>query len=330
NVEWTEEHHATRTPEELEQLRLQIDGRPEHPLRFEYEEARRRIEHGPDIVSVRAWLGDRGTSRISLTPEIGRGIEYGITERHFWALEGDWLGIHDPDRGIPDGRDYRGQDLQIRSQFEEFRAGGPLRLLGSAGFRLESATGHEDRWEVVIESANGLASVILVGHRDARFGYLPSTLTFLSRLDSNQRFVVTSQTRRTDWTSLMVRGNELVFAKTIEKRDDDGRLSERRLFESLLPISAQELASYTAVPKPGSEDPVLGLIRLRLVDDYRVGTGLEPVSTTYDGDQPNREVDYAERANQQQRGPSVARAGWIIAGASVVLVLGIAIRARLR
>jgi hypothetical protein len=110
------ELYTLRPPEEIERLRKEIEGKPDHPMRRVVEGYDRMLEDGPSVFEYAARV--RGWDRWRLNQDRPPGDPTAwndtvVTPTHAFQLNPDQIALIDPRVGYPEGRQLNSMSNEI-------------------------------------------------------------------------------------------------------------------------------------------------------------------------------------------------------------------------
>lgn len=303
---------ASATQAQVEQWRREIQGKPDHPRRGDYETQSRRLAQGPDIMTGRLAWWDRDTARLGTESPwmdqkrsyVDTGVLGGVDR---WVKTPVSLIAADPQTPHPANIDY-GYDKIVRSAAETLAG---LASGGLVGVSIDPET---------IEARRDGDGYVLSGR------HASGKLRFEARAKwHGDRAEITRVTiRRTEndrvYRSLAASGwRELVgwgwCATTLTRTDEDGSVQSISI-QDVEPIDRPSVELLAAVPRVGDADPWRGAWKPERVDDFRSSS---PTRTTIaqDGSELVRPVVF-----DLNRSP-LRWAGWVSGAAASSLVAGI-------
>lgn len=212
-------------------------------------------------------------------------FDRGVTSQHAWSLNGSGLGQHgeivlvNPARGYPEGYNFGLEDGQIRREIWNFATCGLAHLGGvTEWFELAPVVADGDGWIVrprpISERAEGLAIEIRGAREpDGRIGPI-TRVRLTSEKQPQQGFEFRGFDFRTfdrgDRSDLPIG----VYHR-LERYHADGRLAEVLTLKRFEPVAADTVDTVAAVPRPGINDGVRGVVRPQSIRDFRDGDPID-------------------------------------------------------
>jgi len=266
-VEFDQLYHPKVTQAELEALRIEIQGKPDHPARREMASHERRLATGPDRKSWKVWLLTTERWRVNGSNEFPTGIpfvDYGRDGNDAWVLMDDSMVVIDADKPPPN-RNYSREESLVRMHLDEFLYAGLGQTRGEAAFSHLAIEG--DRWSVrrtVTLAPESEVVVELAGRwdADAERGFVERRTLIASPFGAPGRRWDFSGWRHEPLLKSWVCGR-------VDEIAPDGRPHESFVWRGVAPVTAQEVEALIAVPDPLGEDPVRGIVKVRAVSDFR-------------------------------------------------------------
>jgi hypothetical protein len=256
--------------DELNQLRAEVPGKPEHPRKAELEQFEERLRGTPTI--QRFVVYSAGDDRWRCCLDLGGvWIDSAVNRGLGWTLSRDDLNIFSLADDRQEGRDPRSE----RNLFAT-----PLSRLMDGGFG-ECARGgllpgpmevRGDRWTFraatppLSEGAAPAFQVVFSGRWDEGLerGFVDELNMMMEPI---YRDGFGSSIRFANWQVDPELG--VWIAGSVESRFPDGRLDARYVFDGAAAIGEGGIDAILALPTPGSVDPVRGPATFRSIFDHR-------------------------------------------------------------
>ena len=310
--------HAEVTRAELESLRIEVQGKPDHPARRKLDTHERRLTSGPDRCEWTIWFLSPERWRINKTYQFPTGIphvDHGRDRSDSWVLMDNSLVVIDADKP-PENRNYAAEDGIARMHLEAFLYAGLGRTRGKSV--LSNLIVKGERWTVrrTVTLAPGSETELeFEGRWDANAGR-----GFVeSRRIAASPYAETIGTR---WEYAQWQHEPLLdvwVSKRVDQFDPSGKPEESLEWQSVTPVSQKEVEAMIAVPDPLASDVVRGRLKVRQVSDYRANARVFK-SINDDG---------VVQTHSQERGSprgNMQLVGWMLATLIVAALVFIRVR----
>lgn len=261
------EWHKQAAPREIEQLRIEVEGKPDHPKRDEYEKLVAYEAGKLDIEQFTIWSQESGKWRMSIDYE-GRLLsrspaDYVLMPGRAWQRSHDIVLI-DPDQPT-DRYDLAPSESAFCFDLRLFLYGGlglvpmsdaKLKVDGieADGFVIRVTQGSDIEVEVrcVWDSSKGTGNTL-----DARM---------LRALNGHagRRFIFS------DWADDEAMGDQV--ARRVENYAPSGNLEQVLVWRGSSSIDEAEFQALTDDPSPDRADPIRGDVTVKRVKDLRTTT----------------------------------------------------------
>ena len=266
-VEWEARLHPEVWGRDLERLRRDVPGKPDHPQRGVLERTERRLASGPDVERHAAWLGERG--EIRRRERIGTASENDLvlTDRLAWSAVGDALVVMDPRDGWPEGRRWGGHGRSTRQSLASFFDGALSIRAGGGHLEIDGFGLEGDRWWAEAAHEIGLR-VRYEGLWDAARGVGRAESAEVVRSDPTPEEVGKRWEAR-EWSWREEAGGWV--AGVLVELAPGGRVLREEVLVELSEVGERELREVLALPdfEGGGADPVLGEVEWASVTDFR-------------------------------------------------------------
>ena len=297
--------HPTMSAEELAALEARVEGAPDHPDRAQVEEARRRLEQGPDETAYEVWYSRSGRWRYNTTWLYdGTYFDAALTERASWGMTQAQLSVMDPGRAPPPGRDYSSLEGEFGRHYRLLVCGG-MQAGRPIGMRPARAGVRDGVWSGVASAGDRL-EIELRGRYSAEAGrVLPDQYRYSASARSPE--VVGKSWTMTGWRHDGVLDEWI--ASRVDVRDPSGVLIESVVYDGSEPLDEAEFGAVTATPTTDGVDPARGAAAFGSVLDFRPGRETR-VRFTDEGPQA-RPLTASEIGLPARR---LRVGGWVVAG----------------
>lgn len=267
-VRFDQLYHAEVTRAELEALKLEVVGKPDHPAHQKMAAHERRLSVGPDRRAWTVWFLSPERWRINKTAQYPTGIpftDHGRDRNDSWVLLDDSLVVIDAGKP-PVSRDYAAEERIARMHLEAIFYAGFGRGRGETA--LSDLVVNGEKWTIRSTTTIPPASTFvleLAGRwdTDAGRGFVES------RRITASPFTETVGTR---WEYARWRREPALDAWVSTRVDEiapDGRVIESLEWQGVEPVSQKEVEAMIAVPDPLAADVLRGSLKVRQVSDYR-------------------------------------------------------------
>jgi len=314
-VEYIETVHDEVSVEQVEALRAEIEGLPEHPKRAMYDRLMQRLATPTRRIRHRMWYVGPNTWRVS-TDYIHDPAQYSdsvLTPEVTWTASPDSLQVAEP-QSVPERFDITKHFAPAESALRKFVVGG-LAPNGPLRFRPTRASVKGDHWNALAETTDG----------KRQFEYAGTVIGGEARVKTRS---VTVAADRPDLVGLVYGFGSWAYsdhmgrsvAHRVEKRSSSGQVrSEIELVE--LRRIAGESQAVLRMPE-GGQDVVRGEISVASVYDLRPGRNT--VTTFQGGSEQTQALRFETTAPQ----PLLR---WVaIVAVSVAAVILVALKLRYR
>ncbi|MCL4740593.1 MAG: hypothetical protein KJZ54_00155 [Phycisphaerales bacterium] len=325
SLRWRVEDRYVPTQAELDALRNEVAGRPDHPKRPQLNIYERRLRDGPDVVHYELWLD--GETRWRLNTNFPPGFLDGGYIDTAWAPGSAWklaprgLTIAESSPETESAQTLLSSRSTFTSHVSRLLDGGmgvarTMRLTERAEPVLDGT-----RWSVVASSepiASGVRRRVRfsgVWDRDADRGFVRAAEVIESPSNSQARWDIDS------WIYDDTLGRHV--ATTIRYRADG--VDQRIVFEGAGVIPKGGFDALTRTPRPGETDPIRGRVDPPAVRDHTRGTTL-----LRDEEGRLRQVEVAGESPSTKAEGGLWRGIGVAALVATLLVMGVLWLARRR
>ncbi|QOJ00823.1 MAG: hypothetical protein HRU70_10090 [Phycisphaeraceae bacterium] len=323
-IRWREEEWSVLSAEELEVLRAQIEGRPEHPRRGEVTRADRQASSGtPDtmrwvLFSDRGigWRLTHGMSWINLTTDAC------VTTDRSWRRFGDGMTVYRPEHADrPDlevGAVPRAEENVFAPNLSCLLDGGLHKLARVLEMRLDLVSVSGDRWEVMLKHQGPVVyDVRLRGRWDGTSGR-----GFVERFEIPENGYSPEGSGLfevyTGWAYVPELGRWV--CAQVDRHRPDGRMWRRIVFEGVVPMPEGGWEALTRIPDGKTPDALSGHVEVRSVRDFR---SMEVRAASKEGEEVVRPI---ERRATAGFGGWLRPIGWGMLALAVVLLVWLKVR----
>lgn len=303
---------------ELERLRGIVEGKPDHPLKQQYEDLKWQFNNGPQQVRYRLWYGDSKHWRMSRdlhqrTPL--QFIDLAVRGGEAWQLTDRDLSLVDAadppvDRNPANAIRVLPIYLQ-RWMFPGMAPGTPL------GLKPESSEVLGETWKGTIRSATGDRVIELRG-RVVDGSVRVDTSTMVQALDEPRWTGSTS--RFSDWSYNSLLGRSI--ARSCTSFDHAGVPWQAEIVNEIRALREGELAGLLTTPTAAGEDSIRGTTTFVAINDFRNGvrTDLREAGST--------QTPLPEWTQRKTPPKWLRPSGWILAAGIVVALVWVRLRTR--
>ncbi len=328
-MHWIVEVHFVPLPAELERLRSEVAGKPEHPDRQSLADYERRLKGQPTLRRKTLWARAQDNWRHNSDVEDPRGVPWDIalTPRSGWHLSTESLQIGDAREGFSKQFDPTSYVRGFWPEAGQLLDGGLT--LGNSFFgnlRVEDVGVEGNRWVAhtrrYTQKGAGSYFVDYEGVWDgaAERGFVTRMTQFA---DNPERSVI--ERRETAGWEHEPTLNRWV-ARRAELYGRDGRLDRVLRFDGVTPGSKGRFEEVTRIPRHDRDDPVRGKLSFTRIMDYGKGT-IEELGET---ERVVAQMPPGLVGNKVARSSSWHRwIGWTAAGALVVAFGALRVRRHL-
>lgn len=307
-IEYRELRGSMLNAAQLVALGREIEGKPDHPRRAEFEREVGRRDHGPDLRAVRFWFAPGIGWRESRTMTSGGQETYldtASTDEYTWIMSPKIMSAIDTKGARPKGRNYETAIQTVVVEVGLFTDRGLSYLRGGAA-KIKRVSGDALSWKA-----------------DAKFDRTNIEIEVAGTV-SNGRFVINAirtVAPNPDYADAggyrfggeveIVKG--IVGSRSIEALDASGKVLRTLEWVDRAPVSEDEVRRVLAVPRFDGEDPVRGRVTYEKESDFRASEQRETIRRGPD--------QYVERplSSGADSGATLRYAGWTILGALVIV-----------
>ncbi len=309
-LEYRELRGSMLSAAQLAALGREIEGKPDHPGRAEFDREVGRRDHGPDLRAVRFWFAPGIGWRESKTMTSGGEETYldtASTDEYTWILSPKVMSAVDTKGARPKGRNYETAIDTVVIEAGLFTDRGLSYLRGGAA-RIERVSGNALSWRA-----------------DAKFDRTNIEIE-IAGVMSNGRFVINAIRTvapnpeyadaggyRFGGEVEIVKGT--VGSRSIEALDASGKVLRTLEWVDRAGVSEDEVRRVLVVPRFDGEDPVRGKVTYEKESDFRASEQRETLRKGPD--------QYVERplSSGADSGATLRYAGWTILGALVIVFI---------
>jgi len=322
SIEFHLEIHAPMDPAELARKRKLIEGKPDHPLRWEVEQAARYAEYGAEIVRMRVWSNGEGRFRYNHDwdpVEIEPFADIVRTSSQEWTLGQTQFQLYDPPKPASSQSSFDAMEHGGFARRIKLLMYGGLNEISVAPVTTDAIHLMGDTFEATMGSDPG-ASARVRGYWSADDGRW--FIRDFMYLTSGNPDSIGQLNTFSDWTFEPLLGAWIAHRR--EKNNTKGELIQLTVFDAVRPLESGEFERVTKAPWFGGHDAIRGDITAEDAWDHRGGQMqyLQPVA----GNSVNRQ----RIANAPPLPPPATPArsvrkwqilGWSVAGGFLVLVV---------
>jgi len=321
SVTWRVELWYVPPPEELERMRKDIAGKPDHPDRQTLECYEQALKKKPYTTRYRLW--SHGTGNWRYNSEWGYGNDLNhywdktLTPRNTWMLLEESLEVFEHDSSFRGGADLPSLESSFGPELETMFCA-HLSTLSKAGFTRGVTTVAGNTWRVVftkdVRGSKARAEIAFSGRWDDAQGRgFVEEERIVSSPDAAS---VGRLTRYKEWSKEA--SLDRFVAYRVEQYTPENRLDRVTVFEEAKAEEEGEFDRVTAIPPTDGSDPVRGKTTFTRITDHR--TNRQSIVA------PGRGVESSARLPVQTAVGSIwqRRLGWIVSGC---LVMGLVVMA---
>lgn len=309
-IEYRELRGSMLSTEELAALGREIEGKPDHPRRAEYERELGRRDHGPDVRAVKFWFAPGIGWRESKSMTSGGQDTYldtASTDEYTWIMSPKVMSAVDTKGARPKGRNYESAIDTVVIEAGLFTDRG-LSYLRSGAAKFERATGDASSWKAVARFDRTNIEIEIVGAMsNGRF-----VINAIRPVAPNPEYADAGGYRFGGEVEI-VKG--IVGSPLIEALDASGKVLRTLEWVDRAGVSEDDVRRVLAVPRFDGEDPVRGKATYEKEDDFRASEQRQTVRTG-----PGQIVE-KPLSSGAESGMRLRFAGWVLLGALVILLL---------
>jgi len=279
----TEWHNGRLSRTEIDRLKREVEGKPDHPARRRIEVAERRLRSGPDTTDCEIWVGPDGQWRKAETPHYNEALsrtDRVVTPGHMWTMTSQHLSIFHPRRGeIPPGQDPRLTESNTLYELSGMMHG-HVGYGWRVGETLASLRRDGGDWIASSESDNGTSIVYRLRWDERLDRCFVESRTIV---DAHEDFhdQIGQEHRYDDWA--YDENVEKWIASVTGRYDGAGVLEHRVVWEGMEPLADGKFRELAKIPEIDGADSETGPVTVSKVYDYRP-SGLSVTARTADGE----------------------------------------------
>lgn len=271
----TDEAHPRLTDAEYAALKAEVEGRPEHPRKREYETLTTIRRDGPYRFGYLIALGGEERWRFGMTYSSGsvKYFDQALTPKHAWKLTETALEVLDRDAveaGDP-SQDIRNSFRTFLPVVSQLLSGDLIGYAFMGRYEAGAVSVDGPRWKVTLRAGSepeSMTEVHVAGRWDSAAG---RGFVETSRIVRSPVAGVAGSTRRfLDWR--LDANSGLWWARRVENRGANGVLDRVHVLNGVRRLTDSEFDALVAVPADGREDPWRGMPTFTAVADRRRGT----------------------------------------------------------
>lgn len=267
-VRFDQLYHAEVTRAELEALKVEVVGKPDHPAHRKMAAHERRLSVGPDRSEWTVWFLSPERWRVNKTARYPTGIpftDHARDRNDSWVLLDDSLVVIDADKP-PANRDYASHEGIARMHLEALFYAGLGRGRGESA--LSDVVVNRETWTArrTFTLAPGSVIVLELAGRwdaDAGRGFVESRRITASPYTET----IGMRWENSGWTLEPML--DAWVSTRVDHIAEDGRYIESLEWRGVEPVSQKEVEAMIAVPDPLAADIVRGPLKVREVSDFR-------------------------------------------------------------
>lgn len=327
SVTWRVEFRYVPPAAELDKLRKEVTGKPDHPDRFTLENYERALKNDPSIVRYRLWSHGKGNWRQNKEWGFGNDLshywDFTLTPKRAWMMLQSSMTIFSPGSPTAPGMDLPSLEHSFGPVLEQlFSAHVPT--AARSGYKPGTVSLAGQKWTILVSvsapNSDAKAALTFSGRWDdqANRGFIEEERV----VSSGDTASVGKATKYLEWThepSL-----DRWVAHRVEMYKSDHRLDRVIVFENAQAEEPGEFEKITAIPPAEGEDPIRGKTTFTRVTDYR--TNKQSLLDT-----ERKEAVSASLPVQEDTGPRwQRRIGWITSLSLVMGLVAIAAHRRIK
>ncbi len=312
-VEYTLAFPPTLTPSQLEQLRAEVTGKPDHPKRDRYENENRRATRGPDIAKARIAWWDLRLARVGQEQQWSSHgyADCAVSGEQMWVLTSTSL-------IAADGQTPHGKHVEYR--YDKIVRAGAVQLSGlisgglSGPFTLDPST-------TVVKMTKRQYAVEIFSENRAE--HMSALITWDGARGRVDRAALGNHTKIPElvmWTYEASEWSDVPglgwMARKLKRTDADGEVWVLNL-QSAHTIPKSDVLVATAVPENHLEDPWRGKLNLTQIDDFRADKRTRTVIDEASG------VKNVQPVVFESRGDWLRWVGWVSGAVVASAVFGV-------
>jgi hypothetical protein len=321
HVQYHDLLYPSMTDEGLRAAQSAIEGKPDHPLRYQVEPELRRRSKGPDRVDFEIWFQRSGTWRYNLTDHAQNlYVDQAATPSEAWSLMPMTLAVVEIGPNAPPNRNYAGSESSLSQAISEF-VWAKLGMGKAIGAVPQGATVTQSGWTATAVAPTGYSWRGTgrlsddAGRLLLEKGEILQAPNFPDEVGKTVSFL--------EWKLVESIGHWMCHR--IEDRTADGRLVKVRILDSAKALDTSRIAELTRVPPVDGADIIRGKTTFASLLDYR--RDAEKMTTFTPQGAVETPIPPSElgHANSEQ----LRTTGWVVMGTILLALIGFRIsRAR--
>lgn len=328
-LRWVREFHSFPSNAEMERLKREVPGHPDHPERNDLERFLRHQRGEPTVKPRTAWAVDANTWRLSedLVGPLFKPNAYWdkvVTPTHAFSLCHDTLTVMDPRDGYPPGQDLASLSGELFGNLFIFLMGGLSQLQLNADAATVQAFDGQG-WSIKVgylHRTPGQSGTVLVRGRWSA-GDNRGFIEDISRIATTGSPQSSAKTEvlvtATDWTRVLDTG--VWLAGRVTMMGADGRIDKVYRFQSAEREDPATFRRMFEIPERGGVDPFRGTVLPISVFDMRTG---KHVLNFPDGRQIVDDIPSGGLSPAAGTSAQLRRVGWAIAAVLVAAMVALA------
>lgn len=279
SITWRLEFRWIPPAADLERLRKEVAGKPDHPERANLEQYENALRGKPTTNRYRLWSKGPGEWRWNqswgASDDMSHYWDRTLTKKVAWTLLSDQLEIADPSAPFRVGMDLSGLERTVIGADLKRMLYARLPSLRQSNYEFNSPVVHEMGWSVLAVRGGATPDqrleMTVRGRWDASLtrGFVEELRVVRNDLYPGS---VGERTTYSDW--LFVPGLERWVAHRVEEYNTKGTLDKVIVFEGATEEQPGEFDLVTQIPPIDGPDPVRGSATFHFVTDHRKGTQL--------------------------------------------------------
>ncbi len=305
---------------ELAAVQKEVEGKPDHPKRFELQAEILRVKNNGERTIYTVWRNDANNWRVNSDspeqPDIRFNDVYAGPDLA-WQMNPRQLTVIDPREGWPHEYELNTYLNAPLKYFLDLSAGGLARPK-VAEARLKDVSLQGTSWSCIVEQPNYALRVAGTWNEQLQRGFVSDTTVVKS---TRQPDSVGRKRTFGTWNESSIPG--LWIASKVTESNSNGRVFSEAQVEEIRPQKGNELAGLKQLPDPAGSDPIRGQITFFNVRDYRPGVGKETYPRHVGAAPTVLEINPKETDR-------LRTVGWVVLGLLVVGLIGYRVRGSFR